>query len=442
MNLLKPSNMVLSRLFALARTVALFKIANRGKGSRPPFTPVTAKTADMIGLPAVSLWFKGSPDEAWYFGEVMEQKPSRVTVRFHDDDTVTAWKHSEIIANSQNNEGYVLPHDCWEDLLKEMESRKKHWKVTIETDKMAAIFEKRSKAMKAAKGARRAPAGGGAAGAASKRTGGKRASVAGAAAGAKQPRWNAEELADLREMVAYRGNTDWALIARELGTGRSPRAVMGKWSEFKQVQEQVGAAGEDEHDAAMKLVVAASAGLSGVDEGDDTAVDLVADAGQLLEHARENALMLREAGWRPKDGVWHEAVTAEGYRYYVNQTTGESSWDAPAVDSDDVVGIKERLAWRDAAYQDRFREQDRAEAEAQELEELEAANMGLAPVDESGTDEEQEEQAQPRAMKTDAAAAANGDEVSNALLVAQLSTTRRKQPSPSVWPPAGPEKGR
>ena len=68
-------------------------------------------------------------------------------------------------------------------------------------------------------------------------------------------------------------------------------------------------------------------GRGGGDEDDDT-TDLLTDGGQYEEHAREKALMLREAGWRPKDGVWHEAVTAEGYRYFVNQTTGESSWDA------------------------------------------------------------------------------------------------------------------
>ena len=154
--------------------------------------------------------------------------------------------------------------------------------------------------------------------------------------------------------------------------------------------------------------------------------------------------MLREAGWRPKDGVWHEAVTAEGYRYFVNQTTGESSWDAPAADYGDVVTIQERMAWRDAAYQDRFREQDRAEAETQELEELEAANMGmdlgLAPLNDSNTDDvnggdDQEERAHQRGMGGDAAAAAE-DELSPALLVAQLSTARRKQSNPSGWKPS------
>ncbi len=360
----------------------------------------------MIGLPAVSVWFKGqSFNEAWYFGEVTRQNASRVTVRYHDDETEALWKYADIIANYENDDGYVLPKEYWEAQVKEIESRKKHWKITIETNKKAM---------------RRTPA---AAGAAGKKKDGKHASVTGAAAGAKQPRWSTEELEDLREMVVYRRNTDWALIARELGTGRSPRAVMGKWSEFKQAQEQVGTAGEADEmtDAAMKLVVAASAGRA--DEDDDTAENLVADVGQILEHTRENALMLREAGLRPKDGVWHEAVTAEGYRYFVNQTTGESSWDAPAADYGDVVGIKERLAWRDAAYKDRFREQDVAEAEAQELELLEAANMGSAAVD--SAEEEQEEQAQPRAMETDAAAAANGAEVSPALLVAQLSTAKR-----------------
>eukprot|EP01043_Picozoa_sp_COSAG02_P008711 COSAG02_NODE_284_length_25691_cov_14.733354_13_plen_423_part_00 len=416
MNLLKPSNMALCRLFTMARAVALAKIASKGTGYRPPFTPVTDKTANMVGLPAVSVWFKGqSLNEAWFFGEVTNQNTSRVTVRYHDDATEAKWKYAEIFANYRNNDGYVLPQEYWDAQVKEIEGRKKHWKITIETNKMAAIFEKR---IKARNGARRAPAGGGAAG---KKKDGKHASVAGAAAGAKQPRWSAEELADLREMVAYRRNTDWALIARELGTGRSPRAVMAKWSEFKQAQEQLGTAGEANEmtDAAMKLVVAASGGHA---DEDDTAENLVADVGQTLEHTRENALMLREAGWRPKDGVWHEAVTAEGYRYFVNQTTGESSWDAPPADYGDVVGIEERLAWRDAAYQDRFREQDMAEAEAQELELLEAANMGLAAVD--STEEEQEEQAQLRAMETDAAAAADGDEVSPALLVAQLSTAR------------------
>ena len=429
MNLLKSSNMVLPRLYVMARAVSLFKIP----GTNPPFSAVTTKTVDMIGLPAVSVWFKGkAAEEAWYFGEVTQQNSSRVIVRYYDDDTETSWKYSELLANYQNNDGYVLPQDYWEAQLNEIQSRKTHWTSTIDTNAMAAVFDKRIKDLKRA---RRDKARGAAVVSGSKGKGGRRAL---AAASAKHTvKWSAEELADLRELVAYRGNTDWAHVARELGTGRSPRAVMDKWSECKQAQERLGITGEADAmtDAAMQLVIAASGG----DEDDDTA-DLVADADHYEEHARENALMLREAGWRPKDGVWHEAVTAEGYRYFVDQTTGKSSWDAPAADHGDVVTIQERMAWRDAAYQDRFREKDRAEAENTGM------ALGLAPLDASDTDDDDDDdggggedddedwQAQPRG--TGGSAAATEDQLSHSLLVSELSTTRRKQSNPRGWRPS------
>ena len=285
MNLLKPGNMVLPRLYAMARAVSLFKIP----GTDPPFAAVTSKTVKMIGLPAVSVWFKGkAADEAWYFGEVTQQNSSRVIVRYYDDDTETSWKYSELLANYQNNDGYVLPHEFWEAQLNDIQSRKKHWTTTIDTNAMDAVFEKRIKAMKPV---RRDKPGGGAGASGSRGKGGRHAAAAGAAASGKHTtKWSPEELADLREMVAYRGNTDWAHVARELGTGRSPRAVMDKWAECKQAQERLGTTGEvdDMTDAAMQLVIAAA--------GESTALSPLP---LIFSHSTEKSLSRRRPRrWR------------------------------------------------------------------------------------------------------------------------------------------------
>ena len=46
----------------------------------------------------------------------------------------------------------------------------------------------------------------------------------------------------------------------------------------------------------------------------------------------------------------------------------------------DVVTEKERMVWRDAAYAERFREQDLAEEEAQQVALMESHGMGEAPL--------------------------------------------------------------
>lgn len=68
----------------------------------------------------------------------------------------------------------------------------------------------------------------------------KAAQAAGTAGERHRNRWYAEELADLKELAVYRGSKDWDHIAKELGTGRTPRAVSEKWVEFENAQEQIG----------------------------------------------------------------------------------------------------------------------------------------------------------------------------------------------------------
>ena len=295
---------------------------------------------------------------------------------------------------------YLLPKTYWKSHLQEVEGHKKSWKETIETNAFAVVIDQRSKQRSSAGSASTSARGSARGSASSARGGGSKgkASTAKAAAGLLKAAsgrtpgekhgkmWHAEELEDLKELAAYRKSKDWDLIAKELGTGRTSRAVHEKWVEFEKTQELSGSTGDE----LMKLVIAASGGSSRDDD------DLVVEGGAFVEHARENARLLKEDGLAPRDPVWHEARTAEGMVYYLNATTGESTWEAPPSDYGDVITAEERLEWKDAAYNERFAEQDRAamsaveaEAEAEEVRQLEMSNLGMQPLGEDAMEEEE-----------------------------------------------------
>ena len=303
-------------------------------------------------------------------------------------------KYAELVAGHKAKDQYLLPQVYWQGQLQELEQRMKSWKQTIETNAFANIIKSRT-AMNAGSGSSSARVRSDANGASSARGDGSKAKTsttkaaqAAAKAGERHGnRWHAAELADLKELVVHRGSKDWDHIAKDLGTGRTPRAVSEKWIEFEKVQEQLGggtSTGDELTDAAMRFVIAASGGSSREND------DLVVEGGAYEEHARENALILKEEGLAPVGPVWHEASTADGDVYYINATTGESSWEAPAAHHGDVITGEERLAWKDAGYNERFADQDRAEAEAEEVRQLEMSNLPIEPLAEHAMEEEEE----------------------------------------------------
>ena len=307
---------------------------------------------------------------------------------------------SQLIESFKKAETLVMPNKWWEGQKEEIEGRKKKWKVTVETNAMAAVFKQRSaqlhgtsssssrhqKKKPSPKASASSGGGGGGGGG-----GGSKSS------GSHGNRWMDGELSQLAELVEYRGTTDWAKVAEELGTGRTPRAVSEKWTEIvgpsPVPSPELGGASSSKP---AKFSKAPSPKAAAVNKDALALVKAVqkdyrsgptrradsedSEDEEDEENARENALLLQEEALKPRGAVWHVSRTADGHVYYLNATTGESSWTAPAADYMDVVTEKERMVWRDAAYAERFREQDLAEEEAQQVALMESHGMGEAPL--------------------------------------------------------------
>ena len=82
LNLLKQGNPTLPRLFAMARVVAL-SVAR--KQPFPP--PVKGEFRNLVGLPVLAMYNKGTAQESWYFGDVQQQTAQNYTLHFYVDDT-------------------------------------------------------------------------------------------------------------------------------------------------------------------------------------------------------------------------------------------------------------------------------------------------------------------------------------------------------------------
>ena len=113
---------------------------------------------------------------------------------------------SQLIESFKKAETLVMPNKWWEGQKEEIEGRKKKWKVTVETNAMAAVFKQRSAQLhgtssSSSRHQKKKPSPKASASSGGGGGGGSKSS------GSHGNRWMDGELSQLAELVEYRGTT-------------------------------------------------------------------------------------------------------------------------------------------------------------------------------------------------------------------------------------------